>query len=91
MTERVIIYPNETGGVAVVMPAIECGLSVEDIARKDVPAGVPYMIVDASTLPRDLTFFDAWEADFSAPDGYGVGQEAWFAERSEQASPVVIV
>ena len=34
-----IIYPNDEGGVAVITPAPECGLSIEEIARKDVPAG----------------------------------------------------
>jgi hypothetical protein len=27
-------------------------------------------------VPEDHTFFDAWEADFSEPDGYG-GEEGF--------------
>jgi hypothetical protein len=57
---------------------------VSEIARKDVPAGVPYLIVNASDLPEDRTYRDAWTADFSQPDGIGIGADAWFAERAEQ-------
>jgi hypothetical protein len=77
-----IIYPQENGSVALVMPAPECELPIEEIARKDVPAGTPYLIVNDSDLPQDHTFFEAWEADFSSPDGYGIGSDAWFAEKA---------
>ena len=56
-----IIYPTDDGGVAVIIPAAECGLSIEAIAAKDVPAGKPYKIVDASDIPADRTFRNAWE------------------------------
>lgn len=60
MNQR-IIYPNDDGGVAVVVPAAECGLTIEQIAAKDVPAGKPYKIVDVSEIPSDRTFRNAWE------------------------------
>jgi len=56
-----IIYPTTDGGVAVIIPVLECGLSIEEIAEKDVPTGVPYKIVDASQVPSDRTFRAAWE------------------------------
>jgi hypothetical protein len=56
-----IIYPNDEGGVAVVVPADECGLTIEQIAAKDVPAGKPFKIVDVSEIPDDRTFRNAWE------------------------------
>lgn len=80
MNQR-IIHPNDSGGVAVIVPADSCGLSVEEIARKDVPAGVPYLIVDVADVPSDRTFRAAWEADFTKPDGLGIGPEAWRAEQ----------
>jgi len=58
---QAIIYPNNTGGVALVIPAPECGFTIEEIAAKDVPAGKPYKIVNYSDLPEDHTFFNAWE------------------------------
>jgi hypothetical protein len=55
-----IIYPTDDGGVAVIIPAAECGLSIEEIAAKDVPAGKPYQIVDVADIPSDRTFRAAW-------------------------------
>lgn len=60
MNQR-IIYQTDEGGVAVIIPASECGLTIEEIAAKDVPAGKPYKIVDVSDIPEDRTFRGAWE------------------------------
>ena len=56
-----ILYQTEDGGVAVIVPTNDCGLTVEEIATKDVPSGRPYKIVDASDVPSDRTFRNAWE------------------------------
>lgn len=56
-----IIYPTPDGGVAVIVPAPDCGLTIEEIAAKDVPAGVEYKIIDVSEVPTDRTFRNAWE------------------------------
>lgn len=74
-----IIYPTDDGGVAVIVPAPECGLSIEEIAAKDVPVGKPYKIVDVADIPTDRTFRAAWETEITDPDGHGIGHEAWFA------------
>ena len=79
MTQR-ILYPNN-GGVAVIIPTGE--IAIEQVARKDVPANTPFLIVTTEDIPSDRTFRGAWEADFSNPDGYGIGAEAWFAEQEE--------
>lgn len=76
-----IIYPTPDG-VAILIPSGE--LPVEEVARKDVPAGVPYKIVDEADVPSDRTFRGAWEADVSDPDGHGIGADAWFAEQAEK-------
>jgi len=60
MNQR-IIYPNDDGGVSIVIPAPECGLFIEEIAAKSVPAGKPYKIVDVTDIPSDRTFRNAWE------------------------------
>jgi hypothetical protein len=45
----------------VIVPAVECGLTIEEIAAKDVPEGKPYKIVDVADIPSDRTFRNAWE------------------------------
>lgn len=73
MNQR-IIYPSDDGGVAVIIPAPECGLMIEEIAAKDVPPIIvrgpdgsvasstprPYKIVDVADVPSDRTFRGAW-------------------------------
>jgi len=59
-----IIYPTPEAGVAILIPAPDCGLTIEEVAAKDVPSGIPYRIVEADTIPADRTFRNAWE--FSA-------------------------
>jgi len=54
-----IIYPADDGGVAVIIPT-DCGLTIEEIAAKDVPHGKPFEIVDVSEIPSDRTFRGAW-------------------------------
>ena len=59
-----IIYPNDNGGVAIIIPA-DCDLTIEQIAAKDVPHGLPFLIVEASDIPTDRSQRDAWTADFT--------------------------
>jgi hypothetical protein len=61
MSDKRIIYPTDEGGVAIIVPAPECGLTIEQIAAKDVPSGKPYQIVDVSEIPSDRTWRNAWE------------------------------
>lgn len=56
-----ILYPTDDGGVAILVPAPDCGLTIEEIAAKDVPEGKPFKIVDAADVPTDRTFRAAWE------------------------------
>ena len=63
-----IIYPNDDGGVSIVIPAPECGLTIEEIAARSVPEGKPYKIVDVADIPSDRTFRDAWTADFTGAE-----------------------
>jgi len=63
------------GVLCIVIPTGE--IPVQDVALKDVPAGVAYKIVDVDLIPTDRTYRNAWEADMSNPDGYGIGHDAW--------------
>lgn len=60
MSQR-IIYKNDDGGISIIVPSPNCGLTIEEIAAKDVPNGKEYKIVDVSEIPEDRTFRNAWE------------------------------
>ena len=77
-----IIYQTATG-IAVVTPTGE--LSVEETARKDVPAGAAYRIVTDDVDPGTV--------EFTAPDGvgadYGVGSQWDVIGYTEDSQPAV--
>ena len=56
---QVIVFENEDGGASVLTPIADCGLSIEEIAAKDVPDGKEYLIIDDSELP-DRQYRDQW-------------------------------
>ena len=70
--DKRIIYKNTDGTIAIIIPA-DCGLTVEQIAQKDVPTGLKYKIVNVSEISSDRTFRDAWTID-DAELTDGVGQ-----------------
>lgn len=80
--DKVILHPSTDDSIGILMPC-DCGLTIEEIARKDVPAGVPFLIVNRIDLPENTLYASAWQVDFSEPHGYGIGQEAWFAEQAQ--------
>jgi hypothetical protein len=57
--DKRIVYKNDDGTIAIIVPA-DCGLTIEEIAAKDVPAGKEYHIVNVSDIPSDRTFRNAW-------------------------------
>jgi ribosomal protein S12 len=67
-----IIYKNTDGSVSVIVPITDSGFTVEQIAKKDVPTGLKYKIVDVSEISSDRTFRDAWTIDEAElTDGVG--------------------
>ena len=59
-SDKRIIYNNDEGGISIIIPADNCGLTVEQIQAKDVPSGKTSWIVNTSTVPTDRSFRDAW-------------------------------
>ena len=55
-----ILFPNDDGGVAIIIPTESL-----ELAMKDIPSGKPYLIVDAADIPTDREFRNAWTADFT--------------------------
>lgn len=69
-----IIYKNESGGVSILHPTEEAlsFMAIDEIAKKDVPTGVKYKIVEDAEVPTDRTFRDAWTVDEATlTDGVG--------------------
>jgi hypothetical protein len=78
--DKRVIYNNADGQLAVLVPAPDCGLTIEEIALKDVPYGLPFKIVGLADLPADRTQRNAWTVDNKdLTDGvgadYGVGSD----------------
>ena len=64
--KKVIIYYNpEFDQLSLCWKSQKCSLTYEEVAKKDVPKGLKYRIVNESELPSDLSFIDAWEDDFT--------------------------
>ena len=61
MTKR-IVYKNDDG-VAIIAPAPKWEGTIEELAKKDVPTGKKYKIVDTSSISSDRTFRNDWEVD----------------------------
>jgi len=57
-------------------------LPVSEVAKKCVPFGVPFLIIENNELPSAETQ-SAWEANFSSPDGVGMGPQRWFIAQAE--------
>jgi len=69
--DKRIIYKNTDGSIAIIVPT-NCGLTVEQIADKDVPTGLNYKIVNVSDISSDRTFRNAWTIDDAElTDGVG--------------------
>ena len=69
-----VIYKNESGGVSILHPTDEAlsFMTIDEIAKKDVPTGLPYKIVEASEIPTYRTSRDAWTVDeVTLTDGVG--------------------
>ena len=69
--DKRIIYKKTDGSIGIIVPA-NCGLTIEQIAKKDVPTGYKYKIVNVSEIPTDREFRSAWTIDEAElTDGVG--------------------
>lgn len=71
--EQRILYQNDAGGVSIIIPSPNSGLTIEQIAAKDVPTGKPFKVVGAADIPTDRSERDLWTVD-EADLTDGVGQ-----------------
>jgi len=61
--DKRIIYLNDEGTVSIIVPSSNSGLTIQEIAEKDVPTGKTYKIVNSSDISSDRTFRNAWVLD----------------------------
>ena len=69
-----IIYKNLDNSVSIIVPTDEAlqSMTIEQIAKKDVPTGYKYKIVDVFEVPSDREFRNAWTINESElNDGVG--------------------
>jgi ribosomal protein S12 len=69
-----IIYKNPDNSISIIIPADEAlqSMTIEQIAKKDVPTGYKYKIVNVSEISSDREFRNAWTIDEAElTDGVG--------------------
>lgn len=66
VVEKFAVFPhNEKGSVALLAPAPNSSLSLEEILKKDIPAGRPHFMIHRDELPdTGVLFIEAWAADY---------------------------
>jgi hypothetical protein len=62
---EIVVYEKTDGGVAILYPAPDCGLTLHEIIAKDVPLNARYKILQRSDIPTDRTYRNAWVMDFT--------------------------
>jgi len=65
LMDQIVIYEREGGGVSVLYPSANCGLTLDEIIRRDVPSGVRYKKISRDDMPADREYREAWTFDFS--------------------------
>ena len=94
MDER-IIYQNQEGGVSIIIPANNHGMTIEEIAEKDVPDNTPYEIVNVADIPAARTFRGAWKkngaaVDTDMPMAKEIAHDMRRIKRDEEFAPIDI-
>ena len=71
-SDKRILYKQDNGVVAIIIPSDNSRFSLEEIAAKAVPTGYKYKIVDKADVAMDRAFRGAWTVNESdLTDGTG--------------------
>lgn len=71
----IILYNDN--GIKLLSSAIQ-NVDLKIIGEKDVPTGIPFIIVSPEELPTEPQ--ETWEVDLSNPDGYGLSRSEFVAK-----------
>lgn len=88
--DNVIVWPNETGAVAVCYPTGE--LPLDEVLAKDCPPGA--IIISETSLPQNQgVFFEAWELNngsvtVNLEKAKEIGHTIRRAERAKEFAPL---
>jgi hypothetical protein len=87
---KIIAY-NNAGSLGVIIPVLDNESKITEFASANVEAGVEYIIIDNSELPKDQTFRDALEVSggikFNADKAKAIWKNKWReARKSKLAS-----
>jgi len=67
-----ILYLQDNGVVAVILPGVNETRSIDEIAKLSVPTGKKYKIVDTTDISSDRKFRNAWTiVESELTDGVG--------------------
>ena len=89
---KVIIYNQENGVMAICVPALNCGLSIEAIAEKDVPTE-NFKIIERQDLDTlDEQFRNAWvcDTDLNPTICIQKAKEVWREKIRQKRGPVLL-
>ena len=59
-SDKRFVYTDDEGNLCIVIPADNCGLTLEQIKDKDCRSGNTIYTVDKSAIPTDRSFRNAW-------------------------------
>jgi hypothetical protein len=68
MENTVVLFEQDDGSVGLLIPAANCGLTLNEIINQDLDSGTRYKIVARSDMPANREFRNAWEVDFTDAD-----------------------
>lgn len=79
-------FQQTSGQLAILTPALNCGLTLEEILAQDIPAGCDFKILES--LDIDLDFFDAFDfcptngAKINIPRAQEIQRDRWRTART---------
>jgi hypothetical protein len=88
--EKVIAYQEAGKPVAVVVPVAD--MPIDEIRKRTVPDGAAYVIIDASSIPAERVFRNAWQisggkVEVSLPVAKDIAHNKRRAAREKEFSP----
>jgi hypothetical protein len=60
MGDIVAVFNDRVSGyLAILYPVAECELSIDELAKRDIPSDIEYLLLDKTSLPQVGELFDA--------------------------------